>query len=132
MPYCTQADIEAVWNPAAVLASVDDDSSGDLNATELAHLARAIDRASNEIDAWLARRYSPAALAGNAWCRDAAAVIAAYFLAIRTTDPAPTTLREQYLSRLSDLQEIAADRRDLPNLPRGAGELPALSNFRIA
>ena len=48
--YCVKADIEAIWPPASLLASVDDDSSGTLSATEEGYITRAIERAANLIN----------------------------------------------------------------------------------
>ena len=48
--YCTKADIEAIWPPASLLASVDDDTSGTLSATEDGYITRAIERAANLIN----------------------------------------------------------------------------------
>src|SRR5947209_4482714 len=44
--YCTKSDIDAIWPPADVLASVDDDGNGTLSATEASYIDRAIERAA--------------------------------------------------------------------------------------
>ena len=84
--YCTQNDIEAIWPPADLLASVDDDASGTLSATEEAYITRAIERAANFMNARLELRYRLSDLAANSWCRDANAAIAAYWLSMRRGD----------------------------------------------
>ncbi|MCE9525464.1 MAG: DUF1320 domain-containing protein [Planctomycetales bacterium] len=81
--YCLKADIEAVWTAAAVLASVDDDSSGTLSATEEGYITRAIERAAERMNAYLEERYVLSELASNTWCRDANAALAAFLLSIR-------------------------------------------------
>src|SRR3954471_11473378 len=93
--YCTRADIEAIWPPADVVASVDDDGSGTLSATESGYITRAIERAANYINSRLGLRYSLSDLAANTWCRDANAAIAAYWLSTRR-GAAPAQLQEQY------------------------------------
>ncbi len=50
--YCLKADIEALWTVAAVLASVDDDASGALSATEEGYITRAIQRAAERMNAF--------------------------------------------------------------------------------
>src|SRR5215468_7294646 len=94
--YCTKADIEAIWPPADLLASVDDDASGTLSATEEGYIDRAIERAANHINARLDTRYRLADLAGNTWCRDANAALAAYWLSTRRGAAAPAHLQQQY------------------------------------
>jgi hypothetical protein len=94
--YCTKADIEAIWPPANLLASVDDDTSGTLSATEDGYITRAIERAANQMNGRLEMRYRLADLAGNTWCRDANAAIAAYLLSTRRGAAAPAHLQEQY------------------------------------
>ena len=65
--YCTKTDIEAIWPAASLLASVDDDTSGSLSATEEGYITRAIERAANILNARLEVRYRVADLAGNTW-----------------------------------------------------------------
>ena len=48
--YCTKADIEAIWPPAELLASVDDDATGTLSASEEGHITRAIERSANHLN----------------------------------------------------------------------------------
>ena len=55
--YCTQADVEAVWNPAAILQAVDDDLSGVLTSAKEQTIQRAIERAANRMNAYLEQRY---------------------------------------------------------------------------
>ena len=94
--YCTKTDIEAIWPAASLLASVDDDTNGSLSATEEGYITRAIERAANILNARLEVRYRVADLAGNSWCRDANAAIAAYLLSTRRGAAAPDHLQEQY------------------------------------
>ena len=99
--YCTKTDIEAIWPPASLLASVDDDSTGTLSATEDGYITRAIERAANLINSRLAMRYKLADLAANTWCRDANAAIAAYWLSTRRsgTRPGPPSAAIRRLPR---------------------------------
>jgi phage gp36-like protein len=129
--YCTQADIEAIWPPDDLLASVDDDASGTLSATELGYIARAIERAANHMNARLALRYTLADLAANEWCRDANAAIAAYWLATRQGAAAPAQLTQQYEAYTSALDEIAAGRLCVPGAADRADNLPGVTNFTI-
>ena len=63
--YCLQADIEAIWPPDELLASVDDDASGTLSPTEQGYITRAIERAANLMNARLETRYRLSELATN-------------------------------------------------------------------
>jgi len=129
--YCTQSDIEAIWPPTSLLASVDDDTSGTLNATELGYITRAIERAANHMNSRLAMRYTPADLAANKWCRDANAAIAAYWLATRRGVAAPAQLQQQYDAYTAALNEIAAGRLRVPDATDRADNVPGVTNFTI-
>lgn len=130
-PYCTTADLEAAWTPALLLASVDDDGNGTLSVAETAHIARAIDRAAGRMNAYLELRYTLTSLSGNAWCRDANAAIAIYLLAIRRGALAPAVLQEQYDAYLAELLEIAAARRNVPEVSSPLDAAPSVTNFNI-
>jgi phage gp36-like protein len=131
LTYCTKADIEAIWTPALLLASVDDDSSGTLSPTEEGYITRAIERAAGRMNAYLEQRYTLADLAGNAWCRDANAAIAAYLLSIRRGTSAPAPFQLQYDALVSDLFEIASGRLNVPEAPQRHESIPTVTNFRI-
>ncbi|WP_425616263.1 phage protein Gp36 family protein [Anatilimnocola sp. NA78] len=131
MTYCTTADLEAIWAPDLLLASVDDDESGTLSPAEEAHLQRAIERAAGRMNAILEVRYSLASLAGNAWCRDANAAIAVYLLAIRRGEQAPQALQEQHDTYFAELLEIAAGRRNIPQAVITLDTRPSVTNFRV-
>lgn len=127
--YCLKADLEAVWTAAAVLASVDDDSSGALSATEEGYITRAIERAAERMNAYLEERYILSKLASNTWCRDANAAIAAYLLSIRRGDAAPAPFQSQYDDLMSDLLEIASGRLKVPEVSESVDNVPSVSNF---
>ena len=129
--YCLKADIEAVWTAAAVLASVDDDSSGTLSATEEGYITRAIERAAERMNAYLEERYILSELASNTWCRDANASIAAYLLSIRRGDAAPAPFQSQYDGLMSDLFEIASGRLKVPETKESVDNVPSVTNFAV-
>ena len=129
--YCTKSDISALWDPADLLASVDDDASGTYSPTEDGYITRAIERAAGRMNAYLEQRYKLADLAANAWCRDANAAIAAYLLSIRRGDPAPAPLQLQYDAYMSDLYEISRGLLGVPEAPPSLEMIPTVSNFRI-
>ena len=129
--YCLKADIEALWTAAAVLASVDDDSSGTLSAAEEGYITRAIERAAERMNAYLEERYVLSGLASNTWCRDANATIAAYLLSIRRGNAAPAPFQSQYDGLMSDLFEIACGRLKVPQAKESVETIPSVSNFAI-
>ncbi len=129
--YCTKTDIEAIWPPAELLASVDDDGGGTLSATELGYIDRAIERGANFINARLEMRYRLNDLAANTWCRDANAALAAYWLSTRRGDPAPDHLQQQYDAYVTALTEIAAGRLKVPQQVDSFDTSPGLLNFEI-
>jgi phage gp36-like protein len=127
--YCTRSDIEAIWPPASLLASVDDDANGSLSPTEEGYITRAIERAANLLNASLELRYRLADLAANAWCRDANAAIAAYWLSTRRGGPAPAHLQQQYDAYVASLVEIAAGRLKLPQQSESFDNRGTVTNF---
>jgi len=129
--YCTRSDIEAIWPPADLVASVDDDLSGTLSATEEGYITRAIERAANFMNARLEMRYRLADLAGNTWCRDANTAIAAYWLATRRGAAAPPQLAQQYEAYVAALAEIAAWRMKVPQQAESFAAMPAVTNFEV-
>ncbi|MGV3607278.1 MAG: phage protein Gp36 family protein [Planctomycetaceae bacterium] len=130
--YCTRSDVEAVWNPAAVLAAVDDDSSGTMTPAKETLIAMAIERGADRMNAYLEQRYKLSELEGNRWCTGINAQIAAYLLALRRSSSAPAGLSEQYSSAMVDLLEIAAGRLKVPGASGGkmGTELPSVSLFK--
>lgn len=129
--YCTSSDIEAIWPPDSLLASVDDDGSGTLSATESGYIDRAIERAANFINARLELRYSLADLATNTWCRDANAAIAAYWLATRRGSAAPAQLQQQYDAYVAAVADIAAGKLKVPEAAESYDTMPGVTNFEI-
>lgn len=129
--YCTRADIESVWTPAAVLAAADDDSSGTLSPVEEAHIARAIERAAGTMNAVLELRYSLTDLTGNDWCRDCNAALAAYLLATRAGDAAPDTVAAEFDRYLDALAQIRDGLACVPEVTESNRHGPTVSNFRI-
>src|SRR5262245_4934525 len=129
--YCTKTDIEAIWPPASLLASVDDDTSGTLSPTEEAYITRAIERAANLINSRLAMRYQLVDLAANTWCRDANAAIAAYWLSTRRGLAAPAHLQQQYDAYAAQLAQIAAGFMKVPQQPESFAAVPGVVNFEV-
>ena len=129
--YCTKSDLEAIWPPADLLASVDDDTSGTLSATEESYIDRAIERAANFLNARLETRYRLTDLTTNTWCRDANAALAAYWLSTRRGDPAPAQLQQQYDAYLATLAEIAVGRMKVPQAAESFDMTPTVTNFNV-
>ena len=129
--YCTRADLESVWNPAAVLAAADDDSSGTLSTNEEAHIARAIERGAGTMNAVLEVRYDLADLVGNGWCRDCNAALAAYLLATRGGDAAPHAIATEFDRYLDDLAHIRDGNMQVPEVLESDQHGPTVSNFRV-
>jgi len=129
--YCTKADIEAIWPPADLTASVDDNANGILSATEEGYITRAIERAANAINSRLEMRYRIADLVGNEWCRDANAAIAAYWLSTRRGAAAPAHLQQQYDAYIAALEDIAKGRLKIPQAIESFDVTPGVTNFEI-
>lgn len=129
--YCTQLDIEAIWTPAALLASVDDNEDGVLSPAEAALIERAIQRAANSMNALLEVRYALVDIAGNLWCRDCNAVLAAYLLATRRDEPPPAGLASERQRYLTDLREMRDGQQQVPQVAESNHHAPTVSNFAI-
>ncbi len=129
--YCTRADIESAWNPAAVLAAADDDNNGSLSPTEEAHIARAIERAAWMMNGVLEVRYRLSDLASSEWCRDCNAALAAYLLATRSGDAAPDAVAAEFDRYLEQLAAIRDGMANVPEVVESDAHGPTVSNFRI-
>jgi phage gp36-like protein len=129
--YCTQEDLTAAWTEGDLLAAVDDDSSGTLSATELAVIERAIERAANRMHAVLQVRYATLELLDNAWCRDCNVMLALYLLATRRGEPAPEQIQDQYDAFLTDLEDIRAGRKVVPDVVTRFEHGPTTTNFTV-
>src|SRR6476620_5176643 len=129
--YCIKSDIEAIWPPANLLASVDDDTSGTLSATEDSYITRAIERAANFINSRLEMRYRLSDLAANTWCRDANAAIAAYWLSTRRGAAAPAQLQQQYDAYVAALTDIVAGSIKVPQQAESFELMPGVTNYAI-
>lgn len=127
--YCVKSDIEAIWPPASLLASVDDDATGTLSATEDGYITRAIERGANFLNARLELRYRLSDLAGNAWCRDANAALAAYWLSTRKGSAAPAQLQQQYDAYVAALVDIALGKAKVPEVRESFDTGPGVTNF---
>jgi len=129
--YCTRSDIEAIWPPANLLASVDDDANGTLSAMEESYITRAIERAANFINAKLELRYKLGDLVASAWCRDANAAIAAFWLATRRGGAAPAQLQQQFDAYTAALSAMAAGWLKVPQVPESFDATPGVTNFEV-
>lgn len=127
--FCIRADVETLWSAADVLASVDDDSSGALSAAEESLIDDAITRAATQMLSYLAHRHDALSLVGNAWCRQINAAIAAYLLATRRGDPAPSQIAELHSQALADLESVRTGALSIPDAPTSLAQLPRLINF---
>lgn len=129
--YCTRADVEVAWTPAALLAAVDDDATGTISAAEEAIVTRAIERGANRMNGSLEMRYGLVLLAGNAWCRDCNAALAVYLLATRRGVAASAAIQEQYEAFLLDLEQIVAGRMRVPQASEALQHSPTVTNFAV-
>ncbi len=127
--FCLREDVETLWSAADVLNSVDDDTSGTLSPAEEALIDNAILRAANQMMAYLALRYDAQSLMGNPWCKQTNAALAAYLLATRRGDPAPTQLTELNTIALANLQSIRSGALTIPSAYESRDQLPTLTNY---
>lgn len=127
--FCVREDIETLWSASEVLESVDDDTSGTLSADEEALIDDAILRAATQMCAFLSRRFDVAALMGNAWCKQINAALAAYLLATRRGDAAPSQIAELRASALADLASVQSGDLVLPGAALSLDLLPSMTNF---
>lgn len=127
--YCTRDDLEAIWSAAAVMRATDDDEDGSLSSLEESHIARAIERGANVMNASLETRYRLEQLAGNAWCRDCNASLAAYFVATRRGNSAPDQIAADYTQFLDDLLAIRQGQLKVPQAAECFDGVPTVTNF---
>ena len=77
-------------------------------------------------DHQLVMRYKLADLAANAWCRDANAAIAAYWLSTRRTGTAPAHLQQQFDTYVATLERIVAGLLRVPEAAESHEAGPAV------
>jgi hypothetical protein len=75
-------------------------------------------------------RYDLADLAGNAWCRDCNAALAAYFLAVRHDD-VPSGIAAEHARYLSDLANIRDALLQVPEVVESDYHRPTATNFAV-
>jgi phage gp36-like protein len=127
--YCTRSDLESLWNPSAVLESVDDDSSGTLSIAEEARIEWAIESAAAEMNTYLSLRYEVADLVGSTWCRLVNAVLAVHLLAFRQGVALPEEMDERRREALRALYDVAAGARLVPDAVSQYEAAPTVTNF---
>ncbi len=81
------------------------------------------------MNACLEMRYILSDLAGNAWCRDANALLAACNLATRRGNPPPDALRQQFQQINRSLKEILQGRMKVPQVDESLEMTPTVTNF---
>ncbi len=129
--YCLRADVESVLSAHAVDRMVDDDMDGAVEADEEAHVTTAIARAASRNNSRVQKRYKLADLSGNDWMTFVNASIAAQTLSRRRGNGVPPSLQEEVDEYLSDLDDIRADRIDIPEQASSFDYAPAVSNFEV-
>lgn len=115
MAYAVRTDIEEIWGEQFVADLLPEDVDGDVA------IARALERASGEIDTHLSARYATPLDGKPAALVTPAVNIAVYGLAIRHTT-LTDTIEERYKQAVALLQRIAEGKAGL-----GADE-PSVSN----
>jgi len=127
--YCTQTDVEAMLSEPMVRRLADDDQDGELSTAEEASVARAIEQAAGQMNAALELRYRLSDLAGNSWCRDANAILAAFLLASRRGNKPPPTLVQLRGAVLIDLADVRAGHLKIPGVADSFDVRPTVTNF---
>lgn len=117
--YCAADDMRDILSRAGVNLAKDDFPPS--------NFGRAIEKAGNQIDKYLYRRYDPSQLALSDLVRDWAAVIACYFLRTRRGEPPPQGLQLLYEEAIADLKEIRAGQNDVPGISPRCTSAPGMS-----
>ncbi len=128
--YCNRSNIEAIIGVAGVIASCDDDESGDLSIEEEAYITAAIENAAVEINTAVCRQYKLTDVTTNTWLKRANAYMAASLLFQRRGNPGPEHIMQE-CQRIRDYLALVGDgRRQLPEQNPSFDHLPTVSTFR--
>ena len=130
--YCDRSDIDDVLSEHAVDRMIDDDHDGVVEATELARVTTAIEKAAGRINATVQKRYTLSDLSGNDWLKFVNATLAALTLMRRRGNGVPPSLQEEADEYLEDLNDIKAGRQDIPEQNESFDFAPAVSNYRAS
>lgn len=117
--YCSIGDMHDILSRDGVALSKDDYPPSDYG--------RALDKAGNQIEKFLYKRYDPDQLALSDLVRDWAAVIACYHLRTRRGNPVPPGLAALYEETIADLEEIKKAQNDIPHIAPRCAAAPGLS-----
>lgn len=121
--YTSQAEIERVWGETGVDLRTDDLVDTATLFTEI------VAEATDTINIYLTRRYTPATLENHAWIRRAATWIGCYLLSRRRGNPGQ--YYEEYQRIIDILEKIQANVQDLPRAIVRADSVPAGTNYTV-
>lgn len=126
--YCSESDIDAILSAAGTDARIDDFDDGTTNDT---NSAAAIEQATEKVNFYLSRRYSPAYLVQSAWVKWATATIAAWIISRRRGNPVMGSLEEDYTKYIEQLEQIQRGEYDVPNIAPRFDVTPAGANYTV-
>ena len=130
--YCSSDDLDRYLSSEGITAFADHDQDG---SSDSGVVADCIDQATNEIDAYVFRRYAAAEVDGNRLLKRWATVMACRFLTLRRGNMPPESLEMEF-QRITDpdrgfLSQIAAGKYRLPDVQRKLGNEPTFSNLTV-
>lgn len=112
--YCDPENVDSVLSSEGIRYSMDDDRSGEINASEMNYLDDALQWTQAKINFYISPRYDLSTIAGNTWTRWCHAVLAACQLMRRRGDTPPDGLLAQERQYLEWLQEIKDSNAMIP------------------
>lgn len=128
--YCTRTELEEIAAQHGIDAFVDDDRDGLVSTTEETYVTAAIRRAASKINFKLARRYKQSDLVGNDFLKDANAWLGICEIMRRRANPQIDSWQSQCDEFTDMLDEIQAERADIPGLVESIEHIGTVSNHR--
>lgn len=126
--YTTREDVESLLSADGLAGRLDDDASGGVVSSELAHLTQAIRWATARINMHLVS-YSFPELAQSWLVNWYATVIAAHMISCRRGNPAAGSLQDTYEGVMEDLARLKTGEFVLPDAALRDSAFPAWSSL---
>lgn len=127
--YTTQAEIESIVGPIAVILQVDDDETGAIDGTESTLVDDAIWEATDTFNEYALHYYTAEVLETSGWVRRRVSYMAAHLLGRRRGNP--SIYCEEYDKILEELKQIQLGLLHIPRMAKRADFTPKMSNLVV-
>jgi hypothetical protein len=130
--YTSEPDVQALLSVDGETASLDDNSDGTVNSTELGYLTfQGINWATSRINFYCQQLYDAVDLATSWSVNEWATILACRWVRSRRGNPVPQSLQRLYDEAIADLKMVRAQQAIVPDIGYRNQIAPAWSNMRL-